>query len=203
MINFVENFLTEDECKELIALATPHLRQSKVATPENIHEDMLEFRNSQDYYVKEDNPLTMAIKLRVQETLGVPVSHMEHLCIICYDEGEFFGAHHDFFHDTFDSYDECVKHGGNRNLTCIFYLQQAEQGGQTNFPLLERTFVAEPGTLIHWKNMVDGHVILETLHEGLPVIKGRKWVASIWCRERPFDPKALYSNDGTPSNSHY
>jgi len=184
MIEVVENFLTEQECKDLIELASPNLTPSNIVLNANgIRTEQYDFRNSQDYYVRESNEVIDTIKQRINTTLGIPVENMEDMCIIRYKEGEYFKAHHDFFHTNTPNYEERVKNSGNRNFTCLIYLKPADRGGETNFPYLGKAFSPNAGTLLHWRNMIEQELQNNTLHEGLPVIKGEKWIASIWCRE--------------------
>jgi prolyl 4-hydroxylase len=44
------------------------------------------------------------------------------------------------------------------------------------------------GRALAWKNLKDdGSPDYESLHAGLPVLAGTKWIAVVWIRENKFD----------------
>ena len=84
-------------------------------------------------------------------------------------------------------YDEYVKTGGNRTHTALFYLNDDFEGGETEFPKLDIKVKPELGKLLLWTNMNDdGTLDYDSLHAGLPVIEGEKWILVIWVREQKF-----------------
>jgi hypothetical protein len=60
-----------------------------------------------------------------------------------------------------------------------------EAGGATRFKLLDKTFQPEAGKLLCWNNrLADGRVNDATLHHGMKVRKGVKYVITKWYREQ-------------------
>jgi prolyl 4-hydroxylase len=75
---------------------------------------------------------------------------------------------------------------GQRAVTIVTYLDDQFEGGTTRFPRLSLEYRGEPGDAIMFFNLcADGLPDMNTLHEGSPVISGRKWVLSQWIRNRP------------------
>ena len=82
---------------------------------------------------------------------------------------------------------EYEPHGGQRTWTAMIYLNQPEAGGATRFKLLDFQAEPKPGRILIWNNMsLDGSPNPWTLHEGMPVERGTKYIVTKWFRERPF-----------------
>jgi prolyl 4-hydroxylase len=78
-----------------------------------------------------------------------------------------------------------MKSGGQRVYSCLFYLNDGFMGGETEFPIKKIKVVPKTGRLLIWRNInPDGELDHESLHAGLPVIDGTKWIIIIWVREK-------------------
>ena len=67
------------------------------------------------------------------------------------------------------------------------YLNQPAAGGATEFPLLDLSVMPQTGRLLIWNNMaLDGSPNPWTMHAGLPVEAGTKYIVTKWFRERTF-----------------
>ena len=68
-----------------------------------------------------------------------------------------------------------------------FYLNDVDAGGATRFKAVGKTFQPEAGKLVCWNNRrLDGRENPNTLHHGMKVRKGTKYVITKWYRERPW-----------------
>ena len=103
-----------------------------------------------------------------------------------YEVGQEYREHQDFWHPNTDYYDAQMARGGQRSWSVMVYLNTVEGGGGTGFPKLGLAVEAEEGKLLAWQNTIDGELNYDSLHAGLPVTAGRKWVAVTWVREQPF-----------------
>jgi hypothetical protein len=74
---------------------------------------------------------------------------------------------------------------GNRTWTAMIFLNDNFSGGETVFPRLGINLIPREGDLICWKNSINSHPILTSLHSGAKVTNGNKFVAVIPFRERP------------------
>jgi len=63
------------------------------------------------------------------------------------------------------------------------YLNTPEAGGGTAFPQVGLTVTALRGSAVYFAYDTGDEA---SLHAGLPVEKGEKWIATKWLRERPF-----------------
>ena len=69
-------------------------------------------------------------------------------------------------------------------------LNEVEEGGETQFRDLNRLKVQPmKGRVLHFANVLPGTTQQhpKSLHSGLPVIKGQKYIANFWLRQFPFD----------------
>jgi prolyl 4-hydroxylase len=104
-----------------------------------------------------------------------------------YEEGQEFKDHSDFFYIDQPYWPETEKHGGQRTWTAMIYLNEPSGGGGTHFKYLNLTIAPALGRILIWNNMaMDGSPNPWTMHAGLPVTGGRKYIVTRWFRERPF-----------------
>jgi len=79
-----------------------------------------------------------------------------------------------------------TERGGQRSWTAMIYLNQPEDGGATRFKTIGKTVQPETGKLLTWNNLLpDGTPNPATLHQGMRVRTGTKYVLTKWFRERP------------------
>jgi prolyl 4-hydroxylase len=180
----IHDFLTPEECVDLIALIDTNL----VASP--LTHGPRDYRTSRTHYLPTaDHPLISAVDRRICDLVGVPSSHSETLQGQRYDEGQYFRRHTDAFCPKSEIYAKHTAHGGQRTWTVMVYLNKTQLGGQTLFDQLERAFTPRPGTALAWHNLhPDGTLNEATRHEALPVLRGRKYVLTKWFRTSPWSP---------------
>jgi len=78
---------------------------------------------------------------------------------------------------------------GVRILTFYFYLTDVEEGGGTNFPVVNRTVQAQKGRAVLWPSILDHDPNKKDFradHQALPVIKGIKYGANAWIHQRDY-----------------
>jgi prolyl 4-hydroxylase len=67
------------------------------------------------------------------------------------------------------------------------YLSEVEQGGATAFPEVGLTVRPKRGSAVLFANLTpDQQVDRRTLHAGLPVLSGCKYIATKWLREQVY-----------------
>mmetsp|Transcript_26128 Transcript_26128/g.30818 ORF Transcript_26128/g.30818 Transcript_26128/m.30818 type:complete len:101 (+) Transcript_26128:1-303(+) len=81
-------------------------------------------------------------------------------------------------------------------MTVFLYLNQVEEGGATRFndlsgnnENLSLDIYSKKGTALIWPNMENNPSVPDqrTWHEALPVIKGVKYGANAWLRQRDYE----------------
>jgi len=115
----------------------------------------------------------------------LPLSHGEPLILLRYAPGQEYRPHRDYLPP---SKVIAVDDGGSgqRVATVIAYLNEVEAGGLTQFPLLDLEVSPIPGSLLAFRNLDQvGQPEPRSLHAGLPVTAGMKWICTLWLREAP------------------
>lgn len=179
----LRGFITPEQCAELIALIDRDPYPSGVLGPQADPE----FRTSRSCDLKLQDPVVDLVDRRTSALTGIDRRFSEHLQGQRYDVGQQFKPHHDFFHKGESYYEEAHARAGQRTWTGMLFLNEVERGGHTGFPHVGIQVKPETGTLLLWNNMQrDGRPNMNSLHTGMPVEAGRKYVITKWFRERPW-----------------
>lgn len=182
MIHEYKNILTKEECDDLIFLA-----KDKLGTATTLGENIKNYRTAYSTWLFEKNDLTTKIKNIISEKTNLPIENQEEIHIVKYNMGGEYKEHHDFFHPNTDYFNSHIQRGGQRVYSCIFYLNDDFIGGETDFPKINYKINPQIGKMVIWKNLNDDlSVNYDSLHAGLPVTEGTKWICIIWVRETKF-----------------
>jgi prolyl 4-hydroxylase len=177
------DFLDADECAGLIGLIDADRRPSTIADPNGD----TAFRTSETCDLRDDDPLVAAINRRLADFAGLDPRHGEPLQGQRYAVGQEFKAHTDYFEPTGADFARYCSVAGNRTWTMMVYLNAPEAGGATRFKAIDKTIQPEPGKLVCWNNRrPDDTPNPATLHHGMKVRAGVKYVITKWFRERPW-----------------
>ena len=178
-----DDFLDAESCTQMCA----KIDEGSYPSPLYDKEKYEDVRTSYSCNLNSYDPLIVKIDGKISELLGVDRVHGEPLQGQRYQEGQRFREHADFFYIDQPYWAEYEPHGGQRTWTAMIYLNEPEAGGATRFKLLD--FQVEPklGRILIWNNMaLDGSPNPWTLHEGMPVEAGTKYIVTKWFRERQF-----------------
>jgi prolyl 4-hydroxylase len=178
----MDNVLTDQECDELINESEESMYKSGTVGVERKN-----YRTSFNTFLSKTRDLD-SIKetnLITQTLTDTDIETHESLCIIRYEEGQEYKAHHDYF--CKETMSEELKRGGDRIFTLLFFLNDGFEGGGTIFTKLGLEIRPKKGRLILWRNYLDGEQNVMSKHAGMPVLKGKKYVAVKWIRENKFE----------------
>ncbi|KZV15472.1 prolyl 4-hydroxylase alpha subunit [Dorcoceras hygrometricum] len=128
-------------------------------------------------------PPVARLEQRIAELFDIPVSHGEGLQILHYLPGQEYQPHYDWFDPGQPGYAAITARGGQRIASVVMYLNTPEAGGGTAFPEVGLTVTALRGSAVYFA--YEGGDA-SSLHAGLPVQRGEKWIATKWLRERPY-----------------
>ena len=176
----VRNFLDEATCKALIERIDERRRPSTIVDDTGI----ANYRTSETCDLDSDDPLVAEVDAKFCTLLGIDPLHGEPLQGQRYAPGQEFKPHTDTFNPGgYDFYVETANRG-QRTWTAMVYLNEPEDGGATRFKLINKTVQPERGKLLTWNNLLpDGNPNHATLHQGMKVRKGTKYVLTKWYRE--------------------
>ena len=182
---YCPDFLDAAQCAQLIAIIDRDKRPSTLLAD---NPDAT-FRTSDSCDMDRWSPQVRPIDESIAALLGVDPVHGETMQGQRYAPGQQFRAHHDYFHDGESYYAEAAKHGGQRTWTAMIYLNDVTEGGATWFPQAGIKVAPKRGLLLTWNNMSpDGSPNDKTLHEGMPVVAGVKYIVTKWFREGNWVP---------------
>jgi prolyl 4-hydroxylase len=121
---------------------------------------------------------------RIAALTGLGARHGEPLQGQRYAVGQEFKAHTDYFEPNGVDFDRYCAVAGNRTWTVMIYLNEPQAGGATRFKAVGKIVQPETGKLVAWNNRrADGSLNPATLHQGMKVRAGVKYVITKWFRE--------------------
>lgn len=179
-IFLMRDFLDEAECARLIAHIDENRQPSGLLAPAEP-----DFRTSETCCFSERVELVSRVEARIDALIGVDGAYGEKVQGQRYAVGQQFKAHHDFFHTDQPYWSEQQRIAGQRTWTVMAFLNVPEAGGKTFFPAFGLRVTPRRGNLLIWNNLYDdGRPNPASLHQGLPVEAGVKYVLTKWYRER-------------------
>jgi len=177
----IADFITPQECTHLMAMIDAVARPSPVFATDSKEP----YRTSYSGDVDRQDSFVRMIERRICDLVGLDESWGETIQGQRYEPGQEFRGHYDAFDTHADYWPDIEKRGGQRSWTAMAWLNDVEEGGNTEFTHLGISFPPQQGTLLLWNNALPGgapnpHV----MHAGTPVVRGTKYVITKWFRTR-------------------
>ncbi|WP_375429120.1 prolyl hydroxylase family protein [uncultured Sphingomonas sp.] len=173
-------FLDTRQCEALIELIDANRRPSTLLSDRA----GTGFRTSESCDMDRWSPDVRPIDEAIAALLGLDPAHGETMQGQRYAPGQQFRAHHDYFSDRESYWPAMAASGGQRTWTAMIYLNDVPEGGATWFPRAGVRVAPRRGLLLAWNNMgADGSPNDATIHEGMPVVEGVKYIVTKWFRE--------------------
>ncbi|MEY4370418.1 MAG: hypothetical protein RIQ48_127 [Pseudomonadota bacterium] len=183
IIEEFSEFISDEESNKLIELAEIDLKKMTVLGESSPND----YRIAEGTWLSNDQEPMKMIRYRISQLLDINPENMEATHIVKYNVGGEYKVHHDFFHTNTDYSESALKRGGQRVYTALIYLNDNFTGGETEFPKLNITVKPEKNKLVIWKNLKDNDELnMDSLHAGLPVKLGCKYILIIWIRKNKF-----------------
>ena len=185
----INNVLPPLVCEHFMNLARPVLAPSHVIDPDSGKPLTNKARTSSSmYFSLSMYDFIVGLTLRRIARLGEKnIIHAEPLAVLRYLSGQEYKVHYDYFTNSGDAAQLVEMRGGQRTTTVFVYLNDVEAGGETDFPLLHMHVSPAQGKAVKFMNLDSkGEPNTQTLHAGKPVIRGEKWLLTVWFRQQPF-----------------
>ena len=178
----VRDFLNAATCADLIERIDAKRRPSEIADDTGI----ANFRTSETCDLDWRDPVVGQVDRRVADLLGLSLTTSEPLQAQRYAPGQEFKPHTDTFEPGGYDFYVHTAGSGQRTWTAMIYLNEPEAGGATRFKTIGKTVQPETGKLLAWNNLLpDGRPNPATLHQGMKVRRGTKYVLTTWFWEHP------------------
>lgn len=168
---------TPAECNHLRALAEPFFAPSLVTGP-NLEQipDPVRTSDCATIFDLIEDPAVHALNRRLAVASGSEYACGEPLLILRYRPGQHYLNHLDALPGL----------ENQRVKTALVYLNDGFEGGYTAFPAAGQSYRGQTGDAIVFRNVGDdGRPDQASMHAGLPVTQGEKYLASRWIRESP------------------
>lgn len=177
----VRDFLDAETCRALIELIDRKRRPSTIADDSGIEN----YRTSETCDLDPELAVVDEIDRKIADLLGLPRSSGELIQGQRYAAGQEFKAHTDTFEPGGYDFYVHTTDMGQRTWTAMVYLNEPEDGGATRFKAIGKTVQPETGKLLAWNNLLpDGRPNPATMHQGMKVRHGVKYILTKWFRER-------------------
>ena len=179
-----EDFLSDSEVEHVLAAAKPKLKQALVSSAKSGVTSA--GRSGSNCWIPHGyDEVIEKLSLRIAEIVGNGLEYAESLQVIHYDENEQYAPHYDAWDKASERGQRCMAKGGQRMVTCLLYLSDVEEGGGTSFPNLDMEIRAKKGRMVLFHNCHEHSTVRhpDSLHGGMPVLKGEKWACNFWFRE--------------------
>ena len=176
-------FLDEANCDWLVQVIDANRRPSTLLSDRGTSAN----RTSESCDMDRNAPGIREIDRFIADAVGIDPDHGETMQGQRYAPGQHFRTHHDYFHEGESYWPRMQASGGQRTWTAMIYLNEVEEGGATWFPQGGLRVAPRKGLLLVWNNLAaDGSPNTATLHEGMAVVEGTKYIVTKWFRERPW-----------------
>ena len=176
----VRDFLDPEACAALIQRIDERRRPSEIADDVGIDN----FRTSETCDLDWHDPLVGEVDRKISALLGLPLLASEPIQGQRYAPGQEFRPHTDTFEPGGYDFFLQTAETGQRTWTAMIYLNKPDDGGATRFKTIGKTIQPEQGKLLAWNNLLpDGRPNPATLHQGMKVRRGTKYILTKWFRE--------------------
>ena len=181
------NLLSHQECDEIIALAHRRLARSETVQTATGATEVNDSRTSEGmFFERGEHPVCQRLESRIAALLNWPVENGEGLQVLRYAPGAEYKPHYDYFDPDQPGTPTILLRGGQRVASLVCYLNTPVLGGETVFPDVSLLVAPLKGNAVFF-SYDRPHPLTRSLHGGMPVIEGEKWVATKWLREGRFE----------------
>ena len=183
------NVLGNDECDALAAYSDQRMERSPVVADADGSMQLHAHRTSSGAMLQRgETELIARVEARLALLANWPVERGEGMQVLRYEPGHEYRSHFDWFDADAAGPRKHLERGGQRLGTFVLYLSDVEQGGGTTFPAVGLEVQPQKGGGVFFIN-TDAALVPDrrTLHAGSPVVRGVKFVANKWLRERAYE----------------
>lgn len=185
LLAYVDHGLSIRACAILRSRARPLLQPALVYNPHSGQRMQDPTRTNSAAHLGAADLRTVLIEWRLLKRVDerVPLARAEDISVLHYAVGQEYKPHRDYLRPG--QTDQFPPHGpGQRTRTAFAYLNTTEAGGETEFPTLGQRIAPVEGRIVVFDNVdAQGQPDPSTLHAALPVIRGEKWLGTLWIRE--------------------
>ena len=167
----IKGFLTPEECTTLINYNSEFCQSEFRLYTSDENKTI----NSFSKCINNNSHEISSILKKCSEKFPIHQENFEGIKVVKYTKGGFIPIHP-------DSCDQIP-----RTHTILMYLNENYEGGETEFPNLNKQFKLNTGDIIYFPNYDShGNCTELALHQGNVVKSGEKWIANLWVHKYPY-----------------
>jgi prolyl 4-hydroxylase len=191
----VENFIDKQTCEIMIDIIKKNNVPSTVTGGNKRDKYDSNVRTSNTCFMDQTNKAVINLEKKISNYIGIEKARSETSQGQYYKVGNEFKQHTDWFTRNTNEWDIHASKQGQRTWTFMIYLNEVEQGGETEFIKLGTSIKPKQGMAVLWNNLYkNGQENGDTEHAGRPIINGEKFIITKWFRTRgtlnyPYNPK--------------
>lgn len=187
-IALIEGMATPAMCRWLINRGAARLQPAMVgdyATGQWV-KDPIRTGLAAGFGLADSDVVLVMTQKRLELASGLKVIQQEAPHVLSYEAGQEYKAHFDFLLPGEAAFAHILEAMGQRVATCLTWLNDDYEGGETAFPKIDWKHRGKAGDSMLFLNVrtSDRKPDPLTLHAGTPVTSGRKWLLSQWVRDR-------------------
>jgi prolyl 4-hydroxylase len=189
VVAIFDNILSMEECDELIRISSIKLKRSTTIDLKTGQEEIIEDRNSYGtFFALNENEFIARLDKRIASVMHWPAENGEGIQILNYKVGGEYKPHFDYFPPNGTGSVPHLAQGGQRVSTLVMYLNDVEEGGETAFPDIGLVVTPKKGSAVYFE-YCNSHSQVDplSLHSGMPVHTGEKWIATKWMRQSRYN----------------
>jgi prolyl 4-hydroxylase len=187
-IAFIEGLATPAMCRWLMQRADQRLTPALIRdhTTGERTADSIRTGLAAGFGLADTDLVLLMTQKRLELASGLKVQQQEAPFLLSYEPGQEYKAHFDFFAPGEPGFQHTLTTMGLGVATCLTWLNEDYDGGETAFPKIDWKHKGKAGDAMLFLNVrtSDRAPDPKTLHAGLPVTRGRKWLLSQWVRDR-------------------
>ena len=181
----INNILSEVECEYIKYISSPYMRESMTIDPDTgkFLRDKIRTSYSAAIDWLTEDPIINLIMQKCCLQFDVDANQSEVLHVLHYSVGEEYKPHYDFL-GGIDGQANFTPDQQRIKTICL-YLNDVDKGGDTTFTKLKKSIKPQKGNAVFFENINTETKVpyIESLHAGEPILKGEKWLATLWIRE--------------------
>lgn len=184
------NFATSEECAYFMGMVDEQLVSPRRYSHGHAYADLTLFDGEGvPLGPLVADPVIRNLERRISKICGLPRDHFEPFSVIRYLPSQQYKPHVDYFTEAQLEINrtQYADDAGQRIATFLLYLRTPEAGGETRFEKADLNLRGETGMgILHYNCLPDGSPDRDSVHAGLPITRGEKWLARLAIRARPF-----------------
>ena len=188
-VRMAEAFVSPAVCDWLRGRASGRMRPALMYHADVKAEVVDPHRTCSDYQFDLINTdlVLLLVRERIAALTKLPTIAMEPPRVFHYALGEKIKPHFDRCNDGVEGYGVDTGYLGDRIVTFLLYLNDDFEGGELEFPKTGFRCRGAKGDAVYFSHVDQtGEPDPLSLHAGLEIIRGEKWVLSQWIHDRPF-----------------